>query len=234
MVYAGPRKEGATPQHQPATPMKVALMSGFTILCLFSAFNIFTFTSSWNNNSSATNLNVNAGPPVSNSTDSLQIRALLKEVEFMKNEHNRFKEEIAHRMNGLAEKIDGHVTFKDEIMGQIDGLVKKFDDLLASTSNGMPQNNDKDRVYKVHLWDDTTLPMGFREKKLYSVAGFSTNHRTTLVDSPEDADIIVWVSVRGNTEKEVPPSNYNNVVILDYAGMYCMYDIRIFCWLTCS
>ena len=71
----------------------------------------------------------------------------------------------------------------------------------------------------MHIWDDTTLPMGYREKKLYSVEGFSTHPRTTLVDSAEDADLIAWVSVRGNTEKEIPPTNYSNVVLLDYAGM---------------
>ena len=43
--------------------------------------------------------------------------------------------------------------------------------------------------------------------------------RTTLVDSAEDADLIALVSVRGNTEKEIPPTNYSNVVLLDYAGM---------------
>ena len=76
-------------------------------------------------------------------------------------------------------------------------------------------------MLKVHLWDDSTLPNGYREKKLYSVEGFATHPRTTLVDSPEDAYLIVWVSVRGVLEKEIPPANYKNVVLLDYAGKYC-------------
>ena len=37
------------------------------------------------------------------------------------------------------------------------------------------------------------------------------------MDSPEEADIVIWVSTRGYTEAENPPSNYSNVVLLDYA-----------------
>ena len=93
--------------------------------------------------------------------------------------------------------------FRKEIIGQMHVLEKKID-----------------RVFNVHLWDDSTFPHGYREKKLYSVEGFSSHPRTTLVDSPEDADLIVWVSVRSNTEAEIPPANYSNVILLDYAGMY--------------
>ena len=94
---------------------------------------------------------------------------------------------------------------------------------LASSIEGTnAQDSNNNRVLKVHLWDDSTLPNGYREKKLYSVEGFSTHPRTTLVDSPDDADLIVWVSVRGNLEKEIPPADYKNVVLLDYAGKYCI------------
>ncbi len=110
--------------------------------------------------------------------------------------------------------------FREEITGLVHALEEKIN-----------EGADQKGVLKVHLWDDTTLPNGYREKKLYSLEGFSTHPRTTLVDSPEDADIIAWVSVRGNTEKEVPPENYSNVILLDYAGMYfnvefdCCYSI---------
>eukprot|EP00985_Skeletonema_marinoi_P006850 scaffold2996_cov122-Skeletonema_marinoi.AAC.1 len=112
-------------------------------------------------------------------------------MEILRNEQKKFRDE----MSVLEEKIDG---------------------ILASRS-GTKEQDTNNRVLKVHIWDDTTLPMGYREKKLYSVEGFSTHPRTTLVDSAEDADLIAWVSVRGNTEKEIPPTNHSNVVLLDYA-----------------
>jgi len=52
---------------------------------------------------------------------------------------------------------------------------------------------------------------------MLNIEGFSLHPRTNLVDSPEEADIIVWASTRGLTEREIPPSNYSNVVLLDYA-----------------
>ena len=73
------------------------------------------------------------------------------------------------------------------------------------------------RVLKVHLWDDTG-PGGFREKKIYNPEGFSTHSETTLVDSPDDADLVVWVTVRGNMQQKVPPRHEPNVILLDYAG----------------
>lgn len=131
------------------------------------------------------------GPPHDvNRTEAKQVSELSKQVEVMRNEHSTFRQKIDEQMNELVKKIDD---------------LK----LVATTSS--------DRLYKVHLWDDTTLPHGFREKMLYSVEGFTAYSRTTLVDTPDDADLIVWTTVRGNTEKEVPPSNFSNVVILDYA-----------------
>jgi len=160
------------------------------LLCFFSLFNIFVL-SSWYNISSSKTTQDDSGPPVSKSSDSLRVRALSKEMEILRNEQKKFRDE----MSVLEEKIDG---------------------ILASRS-GTKEQDTNNRVLKVHIWDDTTLPMGYREKKLYSVEGFSTHPRTTLVDSAEDADLIAWVSVRGNTEKEIPPTNYSNVVLLDYA-----------------
>ena len=53
----------------------------------------------------------------------------------------------------------------------------------------------------MHLWDDTDGPRnGFREKQLFNHEGFSTHNETTLVDSPYDADLVVWVTVRGRME----------------------------------
>jgi len=72
------------------------------------------------------------------------------------------------------------------------------------------------RSYNVNLWDDGTY-CKLRETML-NTEGFSLHPRTNLVHSPDDADIIVWVSTRGYTEGEVPPpSNYSNVVLLDYS-----------------
>ena len=88
---------------------------------------------------------------------------------------------------------------------------------VAKTRKHTTIDNSTKRVLKVHLWDDTG-PGGFREKKLYNPEGFSTHSETTLVDSPDDADLVVWVTVRGNTEEEVPPRYEPNVILLDYAG----------------
>ena len=88
---------------------------------------------------------------------------------------------------------------------------------VAKTRKHTTIDNSTKRVLKVHLWDDTG-PGGFREKKIYNPEGFSTHSETTLVDSPDDADLVVWVTVRGNTEEEVPPRYEPNVILLDYAG----------------
>ncbi|EJK73495.1 hypothetical protein THAOC_04878, partial [Thalassiosira oceanica] len=102
----------------------------------------------------------------------------------------------------------------------IQDLQREMKDLKAEVANMSKHTLDDptNRVLKVHLWDDTDIPEhGFREKQIYSPEGFSTHHETTLVDSPYDADLVVWVTVRGNTEKEVPPRMEPNVVLLDYA-----------------
>lgn len=165
-------------------PMNHGLLFGMLGLICFSAFFNFIVSSSWYNNSTIKTSQDDSGPP--SVSDSQRLRFLSKEIETMKNEQTRFREEIIGQVHALEEKMH----------------------------RGKHQ---KGSSLKVHLWDDTTLPNGYREKKLYSLEGFSTHPRTTLVDSPEDADIIAWVSVRGNTEKEIPPKNYPNVVLLDYA-----------------
>lgn len=70
-------------------------------------------------------------------------------------------------------------------------------------------------TYKIHFWDDGTY-CKVREE-LQSKEGFATHPQTSLVDTPEEADIIVWVSTRARLEAENPPQNYTNVVLLDYA-----------------
>ena len=70
-------------------------------------------------------------------------------------------------------------------------------------------------TYKVHFWDDGTY-CKVREE-LQSKEGFATHPQTSLVDTPEEADIIVWVTTRARLEAENPPQNYTNVVLLDYA-----------------
>ncbi len=56
--------------------------------------------------------------------------------------------------------------------------------------------------------------------------GFSLHPRTFLVDSPAEADIVVWVSTRGKMESEIPPSDYRNVVLLDYADGCGLHESR--------
>ena len=177
---------------------KVAVV--WLVVLGFSLVNI-NILASWYNKSATIQPTDLAGVPVSNSFQAREVRSLLKQVNSLTNEHSRFRYEI---------------------VGQIDGLKKKIDALAMSSRSGPL----KDRIFRVHLWDDST-PYGRREKKFYAKEGFATNPLTTLVDSPEDADIIVWVSVRGHMEKEIPPSNYSNVVLLDYAGT-CSYVV-IFC-----
>jgi len=153
-------------------------------------FNIFVL--SWYNANNKTTHD-DSGLPVP--LGSQRVASLEKEMEMMKSEDAKFR---------------------DETVWQVNNLQKQIQSILASSSGSNAQDSNN-RVLKVHLWDDSTLPNGYREKKLYSVEGFATHPRTTLVDSPEDADLIVWVSVRGVLEKEIPPANYKNVVLLDYA-----------------
>lgn len=177
------------------SPLNVGLLFGILGLICFSSIFNFILLSSWYNISMSKTTQDDSGPPdVSNSQ---RVRFLAKEMETMKIEQARFREEIIGQVHVLEEKIHGG---KDQ--------------------KGRHGGKDQTGSLKVHLWDDTTLPNGYREKKLYSLEGFSSHPRTTLVDSPEDADLIAWVTVRGNTEKEVPPANYSNVILLDYAGMY--------------
>ena len=59
--------------------------------------------SSWYNISSSKTTQVDSGPPVSKSSDSLRVRALSKEMEILRNEQTKFSDE----MRVLEEKIDG-------------------------------------------------------------------------------------------------------------------------------
>ena len=113
------------------------------------------------------------------------------------------------------------------IGGQIDGLKKNLrllaTDAENSGSTSQPTLKDES-VFKVHLWDDSASPAhGYREKQLYAKEGFATHPRIALVDSPDDADIIVWVTVMSCWDCEIPPKDYINVVVLDYAGMSVLY-----------
>ena len=165
--------------------------AGVSILTLFSCFsalNIFLLSSWYNASGPPATVELGSGPPIDR-TYHLRVSALSKEIEQLKNQHSNFRDEIINKMHAFEEKING--TF-------------------AARS--------RNRVLKIHLWDDSTLPHGYREKKLYSVEGFTNHPRTQLVPSADDADLIVWPTVRGNTEGEVPPSNFSNVVVLDYAG----------------
>jgi hypothetical protein len=68
---------------------------------------------------------------------------------------------------------------------------------------------------KIHLWDDTTH---YKQRELlYNQEGWSTHPNTTLVVSPKDADITVWITTMATVEKEVPPIDQPNVIVLDYA-----------------
>ena len=73
------------------------------------------------------------------------------------------------------------------------------------------------QTYQVHIWNDGTF-CNLRETFLIK-EGFTLNPHTILVESPDKADIIVWVSTGAAAEKEMPPScNYSTpVVILDYS-----------------
>ena len=77
------------------------------------------------------------------------------------------------------------------------------------------------------MWNDSS-PIGGKREKLYNQEGWSNHPRTQLVDSPNDADLIVWVTTRGNTEAEIPPRNYSNipVVLLDYADGCSLHQKR--------
>ena len=120
----------------------------------------------------------------------------------------------------MIQKSSHSPNFRPSTM-RTKNLQREMKDLKAEVANmSKPAFDDlTGRVLKVHLWDDTDGPRnGFREKQLFNHEGFSTHNETTLVDSPYDADLVVWVTVRGRMEAELPPRFEPNVVILDYAG----------------
>ena len=87
---------------------------------------------------------------------------------------------------------------------------------------------DGRRKYKIHLWNDTSPKPTTNKETMYNQEGWSKHPRTKLVDSPDDADLIVWVTTRGNTEAEIPPRNYPNipVVLLDYSDGCSLHQKR--------
>jgi len=68
---------------------------------------------------------------------------------------------------------------------------------------------------KVHLWDDGN-PYKKREQ-MYNDEGWATNEDTTLVNTADLADVIVWITTMTRVEKEIAPLEYDNVIVLDYA-----------------
>ena len=49
---------------------------------------------------------------------------------------------------------------------------------------------------------------------MFNKEGWSNHPETTLVDKPDDAELIVWVTTRARTELEIPPTNYSNAAAM--------------------
>jgi len=213
MVYTSTWRAQRIKTSSPIDFIKLPLIIAFPLVnvCILA---------SWYNGSASSRTMQQSHPsflaPIRSSQDreEVQVQALLQQVNSLRNENSRVRNEQSQ--------------LRYEIGGQIDVLKKKLDLLVTDvvSISSMSQSTPEDKhIFKVHLWDDSTSG-GYREKKLYSEEGFATNPRTVLVDSPDDADIIVWTSVRACTECEIPPSNYTNVVLLDYADGCNMHQKR--------
>ncbi|KAL7533084.1 hypothetical protein ACHAWF_004330 [Thalassiosira exigua] len=79
-------------------------------------------------------------------------------------------------------------------------------------------------VYKVHLWDDGTY-CKFREI-LYNHEGWHYHPNAIMVGSPDEADVVVWITTRARFEAERPPSDSHNVVLLDYSDGCPIHQFR--------
>lgn len=198
--------------------MKVAAI-WLIVLIFFTLINICIIMASWYGTSTATSspADLLSGRPlitVSNSSVTHEIKHLRDEIASLKQE---FKQQAKIRWDRTDMRETELEILRNDFSEQVQNLYRKI--------RGPPKLNDDGQViYKVHLWDDKSRKSdssiyGYREKKLYSKEGFSTHPQTTLVDKPEDADIIVWVTVRGNIKKEIPPRDFHNVLVLDYGGM---------------
>lgn len=75
---------------------------------------------------------------------------------------------------------------------------------------------------RVHIWDDGN-PYKKRER-LLNIEGVSSHPNTSLVETPNEADIILWISTR--SADETPPTNFSNVVVLDYSDGWDLHQKR--------
>ena len=220
--YPGPRR-GA---YQRYFQMKV-VATWLVILIGFTLTNIYMMAS-WHATSGAATIPANANllsgrlPTSSNSSVTQTITQLREEIASLKQE---FSQHAKNRRDSEHLRDVELRRFRDDMSEQIHELYKKI--------RGPPKvNDDGQYIYRVHLWDDMTRKSdstvyGFKEKSIYSKEGFSSHPRTILVDNPEDADIVVWVTVRGKMKKEIPPRDFQNVVVLDYGGMLCIVIVHL-------
>ena len=98
----------------------------------------------------------------------------------------------------------------DEMKVKVEKLQKDNEELLKKVTQ-----QKHERVYKVSLHNDHTQ-LKQREEMIVR-EGLLRHPLTTIVDSPDEADIVVWVSTRANTEAEVAPTKLSNLIILDFA-----------------
>ena len=56
--------------------------------------------------------------------------------------------------------------------------------------------------------------------------GWQKHRRVQIVESPHDADLIVWTSTRSRLENEVVPPGHAPVVLLDYADGCSIHQYR--------
>ena len=98
----------------------------------------------------------------------------------------------------------------DEMKVKVEKLQKDNEELLKKVTQ-----QKHERVYKVSLHNDHTQ-LKQREEMIVR-EGLLRHPFTTIVDSPDEADIVVWVSTRANTEAEVAPTKLSNLIILDFA-----------------
>ena len=112
--------------------------------------------------------------------------------------------------SSMNEKLSLLQQEYDEMKVKVEKLQKDNEGLLKKVAQ-----HNHGRVYKVSLHDDHTH-LKQREEMIVK-EGILRHPLTMLVESPDEADIVFWVSTRANTEAEVAPTKLSNLIILDFA-----------------
>lgn len=135
------------------------------------------------------------------------------------------------KLNRQQDKDHKKMVVTEEILNTLDADIESE---VQKTEDSVERVQEVTaKQLKVHFWDDTThaapredilVGEGWTEyngKKLGHKKDSSTPPWFVKTDDPAEADIIIWVTVMGRHEKEVPPidsmKHLHKVIVLDHA-----------------